>query len=170
MTGAATILLRDVMEADLPILFQQQLDPVANQRAAFGAHDPADEDAFMAKWSRILGDDSITKKAILVDGQVAGNVLSFMAPWSGKREVSYWLGRQFWGQGIATQALTELLACVKTRPLYARAAKDNLASVRVLEKCGFTISGYDKSFSDARGEEVEEVLLELRRPETGFAL
>ncbi len=161
MTVDGPILLRDVVEADLPILFEQQLDGVANRMAAFGSQDPTDGAAFMAKWTRILGDDSVMKKAILVDGQVAGNVLTFMAPWSGKREVSYWLGRQFWGKGIATQALSELLGTVKTRPLYARAAKDNLASIRVLEKCGFAITGYDKSFSNARAEEVEEVLLEL---------
>jgi RimJ/RimL family protein N-acetyltransferase len=51
---------------------------------------------------------------------------------------------------------------VKPRPLYARAAKDNIASLRVLEKCGFTIAGYERGFANARGEEVEEVVLELR--------
>ncbi|MDX6482371.1 MAG: hypothetical protein QOE95_142, partial [Gaiellaceae bacterium] len=41
------------------------------------------------------------------------------------------------------------------------AAKDNVASLRVLEKCGFKIVGEGKGFSNARGEEVEEFLLEL---------
>src|SRR4029453_1988037 len=75
---------------------------------------------------------------------------------------TYWIGREFWGRGIATQALAVLLSAVKTRPLYARAAKDNVASLRVLEKCGFTIAGYERGFANARGEEVEEVVLELR--------
>lgn len=34
-----TILLRDVLVSDLPIFFEQQLDPVANQMAAFSAKD-----------------------------------------------------------------------------------------------------------------------------------
>ena len=85
-----------------------------------------------------------------------------MAPWSGKLEVTYWIGREFWGQGIATKALAALLSTVKTRPLYARAARDNIASLRVLEKCGFMIAGYERGFANARGEEVEEVVLELR--------
>lgn len=156
------IVLRDVTEDDLAIFFGQQLDPAANYMAAFTAKDPADRAAFMAKWTKILGDDSSTKKTILVDGQVAGSVVTFVAPWSGKLEVSYWIGREFWGKGIATKALSELLGSFRTRPLYARAAKDNFASIRVLEKCGFTISGYDKGFANARGEEVEEVVLELR--------
>ena len=153
--------LRDVTESDLHIFFEQQLDPAANQMAAFTAKDPADKVAFIAKWTKILGDGSKMKKTVLHDGQVAGHVVAFMAPWSGKLEVSYWIGREFWGKGIATDALSVFIRSVTTRPLYARAAKDNLASVRVLEKCGFTIFGYDQGFANARGEEIEEVVLEL---------
>jgi RimJ/RimL family protein N-acetyltransferase len=43
-----------------------------------------------------------------------------------------------------------------------RAARDNIASIRVLEKCGFILFGYGKGFAHGRGVEVEEVLLELR--------
>jgi RimJ/RimL family protein N-acetyltransferase len=154
------VLLRDVTEADLPIFFEQQLDPAANRMAAFTAKDPADREAFTAKWTKILGDDTV-KKAILVNRQVAGSVSSFVAPWSGQLEVTYWLGREYWGRGIATKALTEFLGHLKARPVYARAAKDNIASIRVLAKCGFTISGHDKGFANARGEEVEEVVLRL---------
>ena len=156
------VLLRDVTEGALPIFFEQQRDPAANRMAAFTAEDPADRAAFMAKWAKILGDDSITKRTILFDGQVAGTVSTFVAPWSGKLEVTYWIGREFWGKGIATKALAVLLSAVKTRPLYARAAKDNIASLRVLEKCGFMIAGYERGFANARGEEVDEVVLDLR--------
>jgi len=156
------VLLRDVTEGDLPIFFEQQLDPAANRMAAFTAKDPADKAAFTAKWAKILVDDSITKRTILVGGQVAGNIGAFVAPWSGQLEVTYWIGREFWGKGIATKALVEFLSAVKIRPVYARAAKDNLASLRVLEKCGFTITGYERGFANARGGEVEEVVLELR--------
>lgn len=156
------VLLRDVTEGDLPIFFEQQRDPAANRMAAFTARDPEDRAAFMAKWARILGDDSLIKRTILLGGQVAGTVSAFVAPWSGELEVSYWIGREFWGQGIATQALADFLGTVKTRPLYARAAQDNIASLRVLEKCGFVITGYDRGFANARGEEVEEVILELK--------
>ena len=154
------VLLRDVTEADLPIFFDQQREPAANQMAAFTAKDPADREAFTAKWAKILGDDTV-KKAVLVNGQVAGSVSAFVAPWSGQLEVTYWLGREYWGRGIATKALTEFLGHLKARPVYARAARDNIASIRVLAKCGFTISGHDKGFANARGQEVEEVVLRL---------
>lgn len=157
------VLLRDVTESDLPIFFDQQLDPDANYMAAFTAKDPADRDAFTAYWAEILGDETITKKTILFDGHVAGSILSFEQ--FGKPAVAYWIGKKYWGKGVATKALSEFLGHVKVRPLYARAAKDNIASLRVLEKCGFTISGEDKGFSNARGEEVEEFILRLRANE-----
>ena len=156
--------LRDVTEADLPVFFEQQLDPDANQMAAFGARDPADRTAFMGKWSKILRDESSIVKTILCDGAVAGHVLLWRDPALEGPEVSYWLGRRYWGRGIATAALREFLWQINRRPLYGRAAKDNIGSIRVLEKCGFVPVGRHSDFSDARGEDVEEVLYVLSAP------
>jgi RimJ/RimL family protein N-acetyltransferase len=157
------VLLRDVAESDLPIFFDQQLDADANRMAAFTAEDPADRNAFTAHWTRILGDETITKKTILFDGHVAGYILSFEQ--FGHPSVAYWIGKTYWGKGVATRALSAFLGHIKVRPLYARAAKDNLGSLRVLEKCGFTICSEDKGFSKARSEEVEEFILQLRANE-----
>jgi RimJ/RimL family protein N-acetyltransferase len=155
-----TVVLRDVAAADLPIFFEQQQDPDANYMAAFTAKDPADRDAFMAHWTRILAEETTTNKTILYDGQVAGSVACYVAR-PGEPEVTYWLGKPYWGKGIATAALAALLTQVAARPIYARAAKDNRGSLCVLEKCGFTIIGEDRGFANARGTEVEEYMLRL---------
>ena len=84
------VLLRDVIESDLHIFFEQQLDPVATQMAAFPARD---REAFMAHWTKILADETNILKTILFDGQVAGNIVSWLH--SGEREVGYWLGREY---------------------------------------------------------------------------
>ncbi len=157
------LLLRDVAEDDLPIFFEQQLDPDANYMAAFTATDPTNREAFTGHWNRILADATVIIRTLVVDGQVVGYVLSYEQ--SGKPEVSYWIGKEYWGQGIATQALRAFLAQAnRTRPIYARVAKDNAGSLRVLEKCGFTIAGQARGFANARGEEIEEWLLELTVP------
>lgn len=155
-----SIVLRDVMMSDLPIFFDQQLDPEANRMAAFTRKDPADRDAFMAHWAKILRDETITIQTILFDGQVAGSVLSYVDE-DGQREVSYWIGRPYWGKGVATRGLLAFLDHIKVRPLYARVAQDNIGSLRVLEKCRFTRIGEGRGFSAARGQEVEEFLLRL---------
>ncbi len=153
------VFLREVRESDLDTFFEHQLDRDANYMAAFSAKDPTDREAFMAHWVKILADDSIIKMTILFQGDIAGHVASFER--FGVREVTYWIGKHYWGKKIATRALSIFLSQFKTRPLHARVAKDNTASLRVLEKCGFIITGEDKAFSNARGEEVEEFLLKL---------
>jgi len=136
------VLLREVTEDDLSIFFEHQLDPDATEMAAFPARD---RDAFMAHWVKIMADDVVILKTILFDGHVAGNIVSFEM--SGKREVGYWIGKEYWGKSIATKALAAFLDHVKTRPLYAHVAKHNIGSRRVLEKCGFTIDDEDKGIS-----------------------
>ena len=153
------IVLRDIEESDLALFFEFQLEKEANQMAAFTAKDPTDKAAFMAHWQKILSDDSTINRTIVVDGQVVGSVGSFVQ--FGEREVTYWIDKAYWGKGIATKALTALLGIVTERPLYARAVKDNMGSIRVLQKCGFVISGEDKGFANARGTEVEEYILTL---------
>jgi RimJ/RimL family protein N-acetyltransferase len=80
----------------------------------------------------------------------------------GEREVTYWIDRAYWGRGIATAALRDLLAEVPERPLHARAAADNAGSRRVLEKCGFRVTGNDRGYAHARGEDTDEVVLTLK--------
>ena len=147
--------LREVTEEDLPILFEHQRDPEANRMAAFP---PRDREAFMEHWHRILLDEAGTCRTVVVDGQVAGNVVCFQR--SGLWEVGYWIGRDHWGRGVATLALAELVRLIPTRPLYGAVVKHNVASIRVLEKCGFVVSDDASSATDATAE-VEMVLMKL---------
>lgn len=141
--------LREVQEADLPVFFEHQRDPVANQMAAFA---PRAYEAFMAHWAKIRQAPTGLIRTILCDEQVAGNIVCFEA--AGKLEVGYWLGREFWGKGLATQALSIFLDLVPQRPLYAFVVKHNQGSRRVLEKCGFALSD----------EEADGFLLKLDGP------
>ncbi|MBL8062432.1 MAG: GNAT family N-acetyltransferase [Anaerolineales bacterium] len=149
--------LRNVIQDDLPIFFEHQRDPLALAMTDFPARE---EEAFMAHWRKIMADENTFLKTILCDGQVAGNILSF--DMDGKREVGYWLGRDFWGMGIASEALTQVLGLVAMRPLYAHVSKRNRASRRVLEKCGFIVIGEDVWEPLPGEKEIEEYVLELR--------
>jgi RimJ/RimL family protein N-acetyltransferase len=152
-----SIELRDVIETDLQIFFEQQLDPEAAQMAAFPSRG---EEGFMTHWkTKVLGDDSVLVKTILFNGEVAGNIVCFEQ--LGEREVGYWLGKDYWGKGIATKALESFLKEIETRPLYAHVAKHNIGSRRVLEKCGFIISGEDRFFSPILGKDIDEYILTL---------
>jgi RimJ/RimL family protein N-acetyltransferase len=150
------VMLREVTTSDLPIFFEHQRDPVACEMAGFPSRD---WETFLAHWTKILDDALITKMTILVDGQPAGNVVSFLQ--DGDREVGYWIGREYWGKGIATKALSAFLHHESTRPLYAHVEKHNGASMRVLEKCGFVYSGERRVTSREAGGEDDDVMLIL---------
>ena len=113
----------------------------------------------MTHWTRIMADETVLIQTILFDGNVAGNIVSFIQ--LGEREVGYWLGKEYWGKGIATRALEQFLELIETRPLYAHVAKHNIGSRRVLEKCGFTIAAEDRFFSQIFGKNIDEYILRL---------
>jgi RimJ/RimL family protein N-acetyltransferase len=131
-TANNDIRLREVIEDDLPIFYEQQLDPDATAMADFPSRE---REAFMAHWAKIRQVESGIHRTILFGDEVAGNIVSWLQ--DGQREVGYWLGKPYWGKGIATAALSQLLEIVTERPLYAYVVKHNLGSIRVLEKCGF---------------------------------
>jgi RimJ/RimL family protein N-acetyltransferase len=151
--------LREVRDEDLAVLFEQWADPVAARMAAFTSPDHMDWDAFERRWARLRADETVINRAIVVDGEVAGTIGS----WGdlGEREVTYWIGRSYWGKGIATDALNAFLTVEPSRPLSARVAYDNVASRRVLEKCGFRVVATDRGFAEARSGEIEEFVLRL---------
>ncbi len=107
-----------------------------------------------------MGDPKVTLKTIVHEEHVVGYVGKFEER-QGKPEVTYWIGKEYWGRGFATKALSEFLSLVKSRPIYARAARDNVASLRVLVKCGFVVTGYETSIANARGGVINEANLEL---------
>jgi len=127
--------------------------------AAFGGADLDSPDSFQVHWERMLGDRAVLARTVLWNGRIVGAVLQF--PLFQKPSVAYSIDRGFWGRGIATRALSAFLKECPVRPLYARVATDNLASQRVLEKCGFTISGSGRGFARFRGAEIEELVYRL---------
>ena len=133
--GAAEVLLRDVREDDLRIFFEHQRDPESNRMANFEGREL---DGFLDHWRKIMRDETVVVRAVEVSGKLAGNVVSWQH--DGERDVGYWIGREHWGRGIATAALSTLLVELPHRPLSAHVAAHNLGSIRVLEKCGFTLA------------------------------
>lgn len=151
--------LRAVEEADLDAFFLHQQDERSQWEAAFVAKDPSDRAAFDAHWAKVRAADSIPARTIVKSGRVAGHVLSYV--FEDRREVSYWLDRAATGKGLATAALRAYLTEVTERPIFARVAADNPASIRVLEKCGFVVLATERGFANARGAEIEEYVMRL---------
>jgi RimJ/RimL family protein N-acetyltransferase len=149
------VAIREVQDGDLPVLFEHQLEPEANRMAGFP---PRDRKAFMEHWSKVRANDSNLTRTVLVDDVVAGNIGSWVDD-EGRRLVGYWIGREFWGRGVATAALAAMVAAIPERPLFAFVAAHNVASKRVLEKCGFVVTEHHEPPPVDDG--IEELLLRL---------
>jgi RimJ/RimL family protein N-acetyltransferase len=151
--------LRPVEPGDLDATFEQSRDPESVHMAAFTTDDPNDRNAFDAHTARVLSSPETNLRVITCDARLVGTIGSYVS--EGVTEVTYWIDRTYWGQGIATQALSLFLEQISVRPIRARAASDNAGSLRVLQKVGFRPVGTEMSFAPGRGAEVEETILEL---------
>ena len=151
--------LRPVEIGDLDAIFEQMRDPESVRMAAFTAEDPNDRSAFDAHMAEIMASSENRLWAIIRDSRLVGTIGSYVS--EGATEVTYWIDRPCWGQGIATRALRLMLEEVSVRPIRGRAASDNAGSLRVLQKAGFRPIGTEVGFASARAAEIEETILEL---------
>ena len=153
------VALRPLEDADLDALFEQMRDPESVRMAAFTAKDPDDRAAFDAHMAKIRSLPETVNRVITVDGRLAGSIASFVI--DGDTEVTYWIDKAYWGRGVAGRALALLLESVPARPVFARAASDNAASLKVLQRAGFAVIGTDTGYANARKAEIEETILRL---------
>ena len=155
----ADVALRPIDDSDLDALFEQMRDPESVQMAAFTPEDPDDRETFDRRMSKSRTAPDGTSRAVIRDGRLVGSIASFVV--EGKTEITYWIDRSFWGQGIASQAVALFLDMVRVRPVYARAASDNVGSLKVLQRAGFKVIGTATSYAHARDGDIEETVLRL---------
>ncbi|MES2132682.1 MAG: GNAT family N-acetyltransferase [Bacteroidota bacterium] len=153
------IQLRKTTVEDLETLYLFQLNEEAIHLAAFTSKNHTDRITYFEKWTRFLQDKSINTQTILYNGHIAGSVGKYMM--EEEAEITYWLGRDYWGKGIATKALQQFLKLETTRPINGHVAFDNISSQKVLENCGFVKTGSVQYFANARGKEIEEFIYRL---------
>jgi RimJ/RimL family protein N-acetyltransferase len=157
--GDQALALRAVQGSDLDSLFEQLSDPESLAMAAFISENQTDREAFDTWMARLMTSPDITTRAITWNGELVGSIASFVV--EGQTEVSYWIARSAWGRGIASRALALFVDQIGTRPVYARAASDNVGSLRVMQKAGFRPVGTEMSFATARGMDIEETIMRL---------
>lgn len=155
------IQLRKTTKKDLDKLFLFQTDPDGIQMAAFTSKDPSDQAAYLEKWSKIVENPEVNMQTIWKEDQILGSIIHF--DMMDETNVSYWIGKEFWGQGIASEAFSEFVKNSTKRPLFGRVAFDNIGSQKVLEKCGFRQIGKATEFANARNMPIEEYIYKLER-------
>jgi RimJ/RimL family protein N-acetyltransferase len=151
--------LRDLDDEDLDAIYEMMRDRAAVEMAAFTAADPDDRGVFDTWIARQRAAPEVATYVVTENGGFAGTAALFSA--EGDREVTYWIARHAWGRGVATEALRILVSREPERPLFARVAAHNTASIAVLTKVGFTEVSRDVEFAPGVGRDVEEIIMVL---------
>jgi [ribosomal protein S5]-alanine N-acetyltransferase len=125
------------------------------------------------KWKRFIEFASENKfilyLAIEIDGFAVGGIgISPQKDYMRKNaELGYWLSESYWGQGIMTKAICEIVKKAFDRfdidRIYATPFETNLASHRVLEKSGFVLEGRFKKVVIKNGKMLDELVYAIRR-------
>lgn len=177
---ASRVMLRPVAPADLEFLYQMQTDPRA---CALSMVRPRTREAFFEVWEGkdgvggVFRTPRIVPRAIVLRpeggagggaeggaGELVGCINLFLR--DDQEWIGYAVARPVWGRGIASRALGLLLAELPPtrRPLHARAAVSNSASVRTLLRNGFEMTGtcFSPESADGRFLACEEASFILR--------
>ena len=104
--GSGQLVLREIEDRDLGVLFEHWTDREAIRMAAFTSADPDDRTAFEQRWARLRSDGSTTNRVIEIDGRVVGHIASFDL--EGHREVTYMFVALAAGLLVAAGALSAL--------------------------------------------------------------
>ena len=112
------------------------------------------------QWIRgqIEADDGTFAIVRRADGQVIGAIGYEHEPDARRAVLGYWIGKPYWGQGYATEALAALVdhafAQLSADELEGVAVPENRASIRVLEKVGFGYVGVRRDPAPVRGGDI----------------
>jgi len=156
---ATSVQLRPVVKSDIALFFEHHLELRPLPAGASIADLDSRKATFVDRWEQMRSDERVLARTIVWKGAVTGYVVHLIQ--RDKPSISCWLGRDYWGKGVATQAVRDFLDLIEKRPVYARVAYDNLAAMQVFRKTGFEIVGYDSFFSEAHGYEIDEIILAL---------
>ena len=107
----------------------------------------------------LLSGGSFSRSLLAARETLAGYIVSWLS--EARRLVGYWIGKRWWGRGVATGGLATFVERVPVRPLYARVVKDNIGSIRVLEKCRFALCTELTQTLPAASDGVEELIFVL---------
>lgn len=117
-----------------------------------------------AEWWVNTGSQVGIAKAIEVNGNFAGVISAIAGEHENSRsaEIGYWLGEEFWGKGIATEAIKKMTDHVFSNTgivrLFAPVFSPNKKSMHVLEKCGYMQEGILKKAIFKNGQYLDEYL------------
>lgn len=166
------IYLRPWQDEDAPLLYRYASDPDVGPRAGWAPHQSVEESLHIIQtvfrnpttWTIVLKDSDLLVGAIGYGPSCECNLPAR----EGEPTVGYWIAKPFWNQGLCTEALqlmvTHIRQTTSIPSLISGHFTDNLASGRVMEKCGFVPTGdicYDPTLHNGAARPIRVLRLIL---------
>lgn len=159
LNESPSVILKETELNDLETLFIHQADEEAAHMAAFVNERWNDKAAYLAKWNKLLADETVNIRTIVLADKVVGSIFTWRL--MDELQISYGIGKAYWNRGIVTSALRQFLSIMPERPLFGRVAFDNIGSAKVLTKCGFKKIKEETFYAYARKQEIVELVFLL---------
>lgn len=168
------LLLRRWTEEDAPILYKYASDPDIGPRAGWPIHQSIE---FSKEVIRKYFDNDKTWAIVLKTSNEPIGCIGYLTHEMsnitiGKNdcEIGYWIAKPYWNKGLCTEALLLILNyCINTKhfsTIWGAHFVSNLASGRVMEKCGFHDTGMLNKCSHLVGSDNEMIkIFKLSRTE-----
>lgn len=157
----ARLRLRAAVESDLAAMHAIMSDPQAMRYWSTPPH--PDLETTHAWLASMIEAQSRGDFIVELEGQCIGKIGCWRLP-----EIGYLLSRDCWGKGYATEALTAFVAYAFagfTDHLTADVDPRNTASLSLLARAGFQVTGYGENTWHVADEWCDSVYLRLDRPD-----
>ncbi len=158
-----TVTIAPITEEDIKALYPMGSTKAISWMSGGGLKYPTPYAEFRTKNTIAVSDDVGEQETWVINhkGEPAGSIGYFRRENDSPLEIGYWLGEPFWGMGIASKALMLALDAIRlngvTGVITATALKENIGSAKVLQKCGFDITGEENTHSPARDMMVDVI-------------
>lgn len=141
------LILREIKKSDLDDIFEYKSDPMVTEHLLYYPHkNKADTKGYINNTIKQYREGKMYDFAVVLkDTQKMIGTVGFTSInlQDNSAEIGYIFNRAYWGKGLAKEAVTELLdfgfRVLKLDRVFARIMAENSSSIRVVEKCGFTL-------------------------------
>ena len=161
---------RDFKTADIADVHDYTSDPEVTRWSTWGPNSLEQTKAFIddAARAHLEADRSAYSLAAVLDGRPIGSVAVWTTdPHDRNGELGYTFHRAYWGNGYATEAVSQLLKfgfnTLQLERISATCHPGNIGSIRVLEKSGFSLEGRLRSHRLVRGVRRDSMLYSILR-------
>jgi ribosomal-protein-alanine N-acetyltransferase len=165
------LVLRRLEADDLEDVFEYASDPKVAQYTSWPAHATIEDTReFLSYVLELYRRGEVAPWGVVCEGKVVGTC-GFLDwyPRGSRAEIGYALSSKYWGRGLMTEAVGEVISfgfrAMRLNRIQGRCEVENIASIRVMEKAGMRLEGVLRQHEYSEGRYLDIVMYSILRRE-----